>query len=675
MSARRLLATGLVVLGAQALMAASASAVVSHSLIATYVGSETPSGAMSPAGVAVVQSSGDTYVADPENAAVEVFNSAGVYQPSLRLTGFELARVVTADQKTGDVLVGDLQTALVDVFDSSGELLSTINGTGTAAEGMRPIGLALNETSGDIYVADLNSKVVDVFNPSGEYQPSLRLTETPPSAPVSGSFGAVRGVAVDQNNGDVYVADIGKGVVDEFDASGGYLAQIDGSATPAGSMSPWGLAVDSSSQVLYVGDVGAGVVDAFDAAGGYQGQIVGSQTTAGSIFPDGLAVDQAHNVYIADAGNGVVDVFNTVKATPPIVTVGTVSNVRGESTTLNGAVNPNGFAVTSCGFEYGTSESYGQSVECSPPPGEGEAPVQVTANLAQLRPRTVYHYRLVATSSNGTSTTEDHTFQSAMVAPVVDGKPAFASSVSQLAATLNGTIEPENTPTTYHFAYGLTSSYGSLAPFPDGSVPGDMTDHAVTQRLFGLTPGAVYHFALVANSPAGTTVGPDETFTTPPIPVPDVASGGVSEVTVSTATLTGAIDPRGWETTYHFEYGASTGYGSQWPTVDVPLGGLTGSQGIVTYLQNLQPGTVYHYRLVAANAGGTTYGSDESFTTASYPVSVIAQAPVFGPIGVTLKETAIAPSKHRKTKTKGKKNKKTKTKNKINKDKKTKKKK
>src|ERR1700723_1659522 len=57
------------------------------------------------------------------------------------------------------------------------------------------------------------------------------------------------------------------------------------------------------------------------------------------------------------------------------------------------------------------------------------------------------------------------------------------------------------------------------------------------------------------------------------------------------------------------------------------MGAISGPQPIIVELQNLQPGTVYHYRLLATNGGGNTYGSDMTLTTAEYPVSVIAQAP------------------------------------------------
>jgi hypothetical protein len=139
---------------------------------------------------------------------------------------------------------------------------------------------------------------------------------------------------------------------------------------------------------------------------------------------------------------------------------------------------------------------------------------------------------------------------------------------------------------------------------------------------------------LVASSPAGNVTGPDETFTTPPVPTPVVATGGAGEVGLGAATLSGSVNPQGFETGYFFEYGPSVGYGQRWPSIDVALGSQSGTQSVVTFLQNLQPGTLYHYRLVATNPGGTGYGTDQTFQTPEYPASIIQEAPVLKTLGI-----------------------------------------
>jgi len=53
---------------------------------------------------------------------------------------------------------------------------------------------------------------------------------------------------------------------------------------------------------------------------------------------------------------------------------------------------------------------------------------------------------------------------------------------------------------------------------PPQTLPADSTPHAVSASAPGLVPNALYHVRLVATNATGTTVGPDQTFTTPPGP-------------------------------------------------------------------------------------------------------------------------------------------------------------
>jgi hypothetical protein len=84
---------------------------------------------------------------------------------------------------------------------------------------------------------------------------------------------------------------------------------------------------------------------------------------------------------------------------------------------------------------------------------------------------------------------------------------------------------------------------------------------------------------------------------------------------LSTATVAGVVNSDGLSTTYRFEYGTSTAYGLQ--TVDVAAARGFADQAVKSALGQLQPGTVYHYRLVAVNATGTSNGADQMLTTSS----------------------------------------------------------
>jgi uncharacterized delta-60 repeat protein len=102
-----------------------------------------------------------------------------------------------------------------------------------------------------------------------------------------------------------------------------------------------------------------------------------------------------------------------------------------------------------------------------------------------------------------------------------------------------------------------------------------------------------------------------------PAPVaqrPSVTTGASSAITDVSATVFGQVDPNGAATSYHFDFGTTTAYGSSTPSVSAGSG--TAAVGVSATLTGLSPGTTYHYRIEATDSAGTTTGTDASFTTA-----------------------------------------------------------
>jgi len=102
-------------------------------------------------------------------------------------------------------------------------------------------------------------------------------------------------------------------------------------------------------------------------------------------------------------------------------------------------------------------------------------------------------------------------------------------------------------------------------------------------------------------------------------------TGPSASVTANSATLNGTVNPNGQATTYYFEYGTTSGYGSQ--TASQSAGSGSSDVGVSANLSALSSGATYHYRLVATNSSGTTRGADKTFTTAagtSYGGTVLA---------------------------------------------------
>jgi hypothetical protein len=294
-------------------------------------------------------------------------------------------------------------------------------------------------------------------------------------------------------------------------------------------------------------------------------------------------------------------------ATPSAIT-GPVTSVGPTTATATGTVNPNGQATTWY-VEYGTSTSYG-SKTANVNAGSGTANAAVSASLTGLTAGTTYHYRVVATNSSGTARGADGIFTTSAGPVAVTGS---ATSVTTTTATLNGTVDPNGRATTWYFEYGTSTSYGSKTA--EKSAGSGTSTTGVAAPVSGLTRGRLYHYRLVATSDAGTSRGADQTFST--VTSPTVVTGAASSVAPTSAKLNGTVTPNGQATSWYFEYGTSTSYGTK--TSAKSAGSGTGSVKVASSLTSLRRTTTYHYRLVATNPSGTTVGGDRTFSTSLQP--------------------------------------------------------
>jgi hypothetical protein len=105
---------------------------------------------------------------------------------------------------------------------------------------------------------------------------------------------------------------------------------------------------------------------------------------------------------------------------------------------------------------------------------------------------------------------------------------------------------------------------------------------------------------------------------------PTVTTGGVAKLTPSTVSLLGKVNPNGAATTYLFQYGPTTLYGTN--TAVAAAGAGTKVVNVVADIASLAPATTYHYRLVATNAKGTTRGADRTFKTKAEPLGLTLSA-------------------------------------------------
>jgi phage head maturation protease len=300
--------------------------------------------------------------------------------------------------------------------------------------------------------------------------------------------------------------------------------------------------------------------------------------------------------------------FTTLSATgAPVVTTSPATLIASFSATLNGSVDPHGLSTT-VHFEYGTTTSYGSTTASQTK--NGNTYQNISANIPGLAANTTYHFRIVATNTAGTNHGADRTFTtlSATGPPVVITNPA--TLIASFSATLNGSVDPHGLSTTVHFEYGTTTSYGSTTA---SQTKNGNTYQNISANIPGLAASTTYHFRIVASNTAGTTHGADRTFTTlSATGLPVVITNPATNVTTSSATLNGTVDPHGLTTSVHFQYGTTSSYGHTTASQT-----KTGNayQNVAANISGLTTHTIYHFRIVATNSGGTSNGSDRTFTT------------------------------------------------------------
>jgi len=94
---------------------------------------------------------------------------------------------------------------------------------------------------------------------------------------------------------------------------------------------------------------------------------------------------------------------------------------------------------------------------------------------------------------------------------------------------------------------------------------------------------------------------------------PLVVTKAATEVGEEVATMNATVNPLTLKTTYWFEYGKTKEYGSK--TAEASAGSGLAAVPVSASLKSLSPGTTYHFRIVATNSSGTSFGIDETFTT------------------------------------------------------------
>jgi hypothetical protein len=614
-SARRLpiaLAAGILAL--LVLSAAPAPASFRHPNITDSFGSDGTSGTTIPGGInqlALDQTSHRLYAFGPSPSKIYAYDLSGSGGHAALTGTFPLTvnsgggvPDLAVDSGNGNIYFLSESTGLYG-FTSGGAALAGLSPKGGFGD---PCGVTVDNT-GHPWVGDYGAFSVKGFDSAGN------ALGAPSPIDVTAT-GRPCHVEFNRANNDLYVANY-NGAVYKYTAASNYTVhtQIDPSTATA-------LAVDSVRGVVYVAHNNR--VDAYSTSSDDLLEEFGAE---GSHSWSGVEVDESNaTVYLADNSNFQIRVLPG--ANFPSVTTGAPSTVLRSSATLNGSADPDGAGdIVDCHFDYGTSTSYGSgSAAClnSSDVVVGTvgnpitAATAVHADVSSLAPATTYHYRLVGATTSQSSPGGDMSFTTpSAVADVTSGP---ATEVTKFGATLTGSYTGDGVETYYYFQYGPDTNYGQTTAAPPGISNGTGAGtQNVSAGIGDLVANTTYHYRIVAHNSFGDNFGVDRTFITSPPDLPVVDSTSASGVGGGSATLSAEIKPGYGPTVYRFEYGPSTSYGSRtYP--GGPLDADDEDHTASTDVEELSPATTYHFRVLATNFAGTTFGPDQMFTTPGPPV-------------------------------------------------------
>lgn len=310
-----------------------------------------------------------------------------------------------------------------------------------------------------------------------------------------------------------------------------------------------------------------------------------------------------------------------VSTTPNAPTVTTDTNVSPSNSTavVTGKVTPNGSATTYW-YEYGETTALGARTAAQAI-GSGSIAIASPGYITGLKATTLYYFRLSAQNAYGTVNGTTKSFSTNSNPPPQGNAPTAntnaATSVERTTATLNASVNPRGSQTTYWFEYGDSTNFGNITSFE--SAGNGSTSGGVSAAISSLSPATKYYFRINAQNQYGTVNGATREFTTkgPAVTAPSANTLPANAVGTTTATFRGSVDPNGAETKYWFEYSNDSLLGAVLlkTTPQRSAGAGTNATQVEANVAELASNMTYYVRIVAQNSQGIVRGDKVSFKT------------------------------------------------------------
>jgi hypothetical protein len=592
-------------------------------------------------GIAIDQGSGDVYVSDQANRRIDVFTPAGIFVGAF---GWGVRK-------------DDDESAGLDFCTTPSGCQTGFLGE-AAGQFQAELGNLTVDESGKIYVADKGNRRVDIFKPilgggvvvgveflrafgwgvdtgANAFEictvaSTCNAGSTEGSGSDAGRFStqAPSDVAVD-SQGNVFVLDVLVGRVQEFNSTPEVLDSHFGSAALVEAFNSGNLLnIAVADDHLYVSGTrsdseGRVAVAELDHSGALL-DMHGTDLVGTSAFGVATARGSLGGSIYVPTGSDVSGVY-ILNDRP---TMDPVTSHAGTTATFSGAVVSNGIPTT-YHFEYSPDSEHWSSFPSS------DVSAGISTAIGQIASTGAGSGTLTVAAAGGTfilSFNGESTPTLTHDSSAVSVQTALESITSVGAGNVEvsgGPGDPEgSTPYTISFT-------GALSGTEVTQIGIDATDLdapliPVAQNATGLTGSQAYLVRLVQNRAAGggRVASTPVMFVTDPA-APAISDTHASQPTDTGVTLNATLNRQNEDTSYRFEYVddaefMESGFAN---AISFPASGATvGSGGAVTIAKDvdgLEPATMYHFRMIASNATGSTVGEEATFTT--YPDQEVEQ--------------------------------------------------
>lgn len=551
---------------------------------------------------------GYVYVAERTNHRVQVFDANGAFK-------FMFGKGVNTG--TGNPNVCTSAGAPTDICGAG----STGGGVG---EFNSPAGVAINQQTGDLYVTDTTNRRIQQFSAngtfirtwgwgvddgSGVFQVCDAPVDLPCQAGISGANGGqfvfqsgIQELEVDPAPPhNLFVADSQNRRLSEFSASGNFIRLWGWDVVPSEKPGNLGVTFEICSSVV------AEACKAGLASAGPPGD--GNFLNG---HPITLAVDGPTGTVYASEQRGGIQRFDSDEAAPAAVAKPRLTSENSPLISIFGGGVLEVEPLTSRLLAVrGSTAVQALDVSIEPPTeaarhleGAGLTPQGLDVNPASGN---FYFsgggHRLFLADEDGA------------VPAITTINPA--TDVQAGSAKLSGTVNPNDANFAVSYRFQVSVEDG---PWKDVGSPVNLgtgnTPVAVEVEATNLEANAPYEARIATKKAFGNPdrFSAETSFQTDPAP-PEAETRQPQSFTDVSARLAAEINPNRTATSYRFEYGTTTGYGSE-ITGNMGAGGLT--ELVIEEITGLEPETIYHYRVVADNGvGSPVVGDDQSFTTRS----------------------------------------------------------